>query len=193
MFRNSFMTRAELLEIGFRHLGSGVEISSNAKFYRPDLISIGDHVRIDDFSVISVGEESYIEDWVHIGVNVFITAQKGVRIGKFSGLSSGVRVFGSSDNFSESYAMHPKIPSEFRRVENIQIVLECFNQVGANSVLLPGAHMRVGSVLGSISLLKQESPEWQILAGVPARIIGHRNHDKDVLSKLEAHIKNSYR
>jgi galactoside O-acetyltransferase len=193
MSRNSFLTRAALLEIGFRHLGHGVEISSNAEFYRPDLISIGDHVRIDDFSVISVGEESYIEDWVHIGVNVFITGQKGVRIGKFSGLSSGVRIFGSSDNFSDSYAMHPKLPGEFRRVENIQIVLECFNQVGANSVLLPGAHMRIGSVLGSISLLKEESPEWQILAGVPARIIGRRNHNKDVLSKLEAHIKNSYR
>jgi galactoside O-acetyltransferase len=190
MTGKSFLTREALLEIGFGHLGHGVEISASAKFYRPDLISIGDHVRIDDFSVISVGQESQIEDWVHIGVGVFITSQRGVRIGKFSGLSSGVKIFGSSDDFGGGLMMHPKLPGEFRKVEHLPIILECFNQIGANSVLLPGAHMRVGSVLGSISLLKEESPEWKILAGIPARIIGQRNYDKNIISKLDAFSKN---
>jgi len=178
---SSFMARRALNRIGFASLGKDVQISTMANFYRPEFLSIGDNVRIDDFAVISVGEPSSIGDWVHLGVSVFISAPMGITIGKFSGLSSGVRVFGSSDEFGGAHLMHPKLPLEVRSVASSKIMLEAYNQVGANSVLLPGAIMEIGSVLGALSLLKKRSPAWKLLAGIPAHVIGERPKDEEVI------------
>lgn len=45
----SFYSEEELLSIGFKSYGINVLISRYARFYRPENIVIGDHVRIDDF------------------------------------------------------------------------------------------------------------------------------------------------
>ena len=42
-------TKDELLAMGFRSVGEDVRVSTRASIYSPELISIGNHVRIDDF------------------------------------------------------------------------------------------------------------------------------------------------
>ena len=49
-------TREELEAIGFAQLGENVKISKKASIYGAANISIGNHVRIDDFCIISAGE-----------------------------------------------------------------------------------------------------------------------------------------
>ena len=51
----SFYSEKELLSIGFKSYGINVLISRYARFYRPENIVIGDHVRIDDFCILSAG------------------------------------------------------------------------------------------------------------------------------------------
>ena len=50
---NSFYTVEELGKIGFKKLGKNVLISKKSSIYTPENISIGDNVRIDDFTILS--------------------------------------------------------------------------------------------------------------------------------------------
>ena len=50
---NSFYTENELKQIGFKRIGENVLISRKASIYQPELIEIGNNVRIDDFCILS--------------------------------------------------------------------------------------------------------------------------------------------
>lgn len=49
----AFLSRQDLLVMGFRFVGENVRISNKASIYDAASIAIGDHSRIDDFCVIS--------------------------------------------------------------------------------------------------------------------------------------------
>ncbi|NBP50197.1 MAG: acyltransferase, partial [Actinobacteria bacterium] len=61
----AYMSDDEVRSLGFRHVGRGVKISTRAAIYDADRISIGDHSRIDDFTVLAGN--------VEIGRNVHVT------------------------------------------------------------------------------------------------------------------------
>jgi acetyltransferase-like isoleucine patch superfamily enzyme len=46
--------------------------------------------------------------------------------------------------------------------------------IGSNCVLLDGAILRQGSVVGAGMIIRDEIPEYSIYAGNPARLIGWR-------------------
>ena len=50
----SFLTQTQLHNLGFKSLGQNVLISDKASIYSPELISIGSHVRIDDFCIFCI-------------------------------------------------------------------------------------------------------------------------------------------
>ena len=54
------------------------------------------------------------------------------------------------------------------------IVIEDDVWIGANSVILDGAVLRRGSVVGAGSVVRHELPEYSINVGVPARTIAWR-------------------
>ena len=84
---NSFFDRDELIKIGFKSIGEDVLISRKASFYSPEKMSFGNHVRIDDFCLLS--GSIAVGDYVHISAYSCIFAgDSGVVIGDFSGISS---------------------------------------------------------------------------------------------------------
>jgi galactoside O-acetyltransferase len=60
----SYLTEDQLLDIGFKEVGKNVRFSHKTSFYTPEKISIGSHVRIDDFCIIS--GDVRIGSYVHI-------------------------------------------------------------------------------------------------------------------------------
>ena len=62
----AFLSKPQLLALGFKSLGENVNISDKSSIYNPHNISIGNNVRIDDFCILSAGSEIVIEDYVHI-------------------------------------------------------------------------------------------------------------------------------
>ena len=50
-----FYSKEQLEKIGFKSLGENVLISDKTSIYSPENISIGNDVRIDDFSILSAG------------------------------------------------------------------------------------------------------------------------------------------
>lgn len=56
------------------------------------------------------------------------------------------------------------------------IIIEDDVWIGANSVILDGARIRIGAVIGACSLVNREIEPYSINFGTPLRLIGHRKN-----------------
>jgi acetyltransferase-like isoleucine patch superfamily enzyme len=54
------------------------------------------------------------------------------------------------------------------------LVIEDDVLIGAGSVILPGSHIRKGAVIGAGSIVLGSVAQYCIVAGTPAKVIGHR-------------------
>ena len=88
---SSFYSEEELVDLGFSSLGHSVKISRKASIYHAERISIGSHVRIDDFCVLSGCATGYLRiGWfVHIAAHCFIEASNGIEFMDFSAIAAG--------------------------------------------------------------------------------------------------------
>jgi len=157
--------------------GEDVYIGTTVRIRRPDLITIGDHVAIDAYTCITTN--LVVGDYVHIGQLVTIIGGKdaSLKIGNFSNISAGVRFVCASDDFENTIG-GPLIPSHMTNVDNRPIVLEGFNIVGSDTIILPGVTMAVGSTVGAGSIITKDTEPWTMYFGRPAVAIRKRNKDK---------------
>lgn len=171
----AFLTEKELKKIGFKSLGRNVKISDKASIYAPQNISIGDNVRIDDFCVLSAfGGYINLRNHIHIAIFCNLTGKGGIEMQDYSGLSSRVSLYSSSDDYSGDYLIGPVMEANCLKITEGPIILEKFVTIGTNSSVLPNVTLKEGSVLGSFSLLTKDTEEWTINAGVTAKKIKSR-------------------
>lgn len=70
-----------------------------------------------------------------------------------------------------SAVTHPNNYSERRSLLIKKVIIEDDVWIGANSVILPGAHIHKGAVIGANSLVKGEVKSNCIYGGVPSKLI----------------------
>ena len=58
------------------------------------------------------------------------------------------------------------------------VVIEDDVWIAANVVLLDGAHLGKGCVVGAGSLVRGKLPPYSVNVGTPTRVIGYREHDE---------------
>ena len=178
----SFYTPKELTNLGFKKIGNNVSISRFARFYGIENIEIGNHVRIDDFCILS--GKIKLGSFIHISAYCALYGQYGIDLEDYTGLSPRCTVFSASDDFSGEYMIGPMLPNKLTNVNGGKVTFERFTQVGANTVILPNVTLQEGSVIGSMSLVKQNTKQWMIYAGTPAKIVKERK--KDILQLHES-------
>lgn len=165
----------ELRALGFAHVGRDVRLDRSVRFFGIGRISIGDHSRIDPFCVLSAGP-----DGIAIGRNVHIAAYCGmvgrarIELGDFAGLSQRCSLFSSSDDYTGAAMTNPTVPEEFTRVEHGAVRLGRHVIIGCGSVVLPGVSIGLGAAVGALSVIRQDVPDFAIMAGNPARKLGER-------------------
>jgi galactoside O-acetyltransferase len=165
----SFLKQSELENMGFKSLGKNVLLSDKASIYNAKNISIGDNTRIDDFSILSAGEGGIkIGNNVHIACFATIIGKGMVTMDDYSGLSSRVSVYSSSDDYSGEYMTNPCIPTNFTNTIHKDVVIGKHVVVGASSVVLPGVKLADCSAVGAMSLVKENVGEFEIVVGIPA-------------------------
>ena len=158
--------------------GIDVRISPQAILTHPKLVTIGDHVAIDHFVVISTALE--MGDYIHIAPFCSIIGGKHSKLilRDFSGLSAGCRIVCGSDDYKGEGLTNPPVPIEYREVTNSIVTLEKFAVLGTNVVVHPGVTVGEGAVVGSCSLVTRDLEPWGIYLGVPAKRVGDRRKDK---------------
>ncbi|MCI9296572.1 MAG: acyltransferase [Lachnospiraceae bacterium] len=180
---NSFLSYEELENIGFKRLGGvkdrkdmDILISRKASIYSPEKISIGNHVRIDDFCILSGCVD--IGSYVHIAAySALYGGEDGIYISDFANLSSRVTIYSVNDDYSGETLTNPMICDEYKNVHSEAVKIEKHVIIGSTSVILPGVNLAEGSAFGSFSFINHDSEAWSINAGIPFQKISDRKRE----------------
>lgn len=173
-----FYTDSELKDLGFKSIGTNVKISKKTSIYGLKNIKIGNNVRIDDFCVISAGEKGIeIGDNVHIAVFCSIIGQEKIVMKDFSGLSSRVSIYSSTDDYSGEFMTNPTVNSKFTNVINGEVIIGKHVIVGAGTIILPNVKLSDYSAVAALSLVVKNVDEFKIVGGVPAKVIKERKNN----------------
>jgi galactoside O-acetyltransferase len=174
----AILLRSEIDALGFASVGEDVRISDKVALYNCSCISLGNHVRIDDYCVLSAGKGGIeIHDYIHIAVYCSLIGEEKITISDFANLSSRVSIYSSNDDYTGMHMTNPMVPPAFTGVVHEDVFLGKHVIIGSGSVILPGAYLDMGSAVGSLSLVKGRCEQFKIYAGVPARPIGERQRN----------------
>ncbi len=183
----AFLSRQALRKAGFAAVGANVLVSEKASIHGAPRITLGDHVRIDDFCVLSAGEDGMrIGSYVHVACQCTLIGKARIELEDFSNLSGRVAVYSSSDDFSGTGMTNPMVPLEFRNVTDLPVRIGRHVIIGTGAVILPGVTIGEGAAVGALSLVRASLEPFTIHAGAPARRIGERSR---ALLELEAQLR----
>jgi galactoside O-acetyltransferase len=173
---NGFLSRAEIEAFGFARVGADVQIDRTARIYGAERLEIGDHVRIDAYSVISCGADGIsIGNHVHVAAFAFLAGAARIELRDFANLSGRVSIYSSNDDYSGNALMGPTVPDELRNVTNAPVVLGRHAIVGAGSVVLPGVEIGDGAAVGALTLVRRDVEPFTTVVGTDGRVLGERS------------------
>lgn len=186
-----------ILEMVIRYVPGGLGYKLRYYFYKPLLKQMGTQVLIDTGVFLNGCKNISLGDYVWVDANCRIEAMLGeVSIGKrvhvapfsilaarepiiiedYVGISSCVKIYSNSEHPIDGKRMSgPMIPERYKAFHSKPIILRKDSFVGTNSVLLPGAYLEEGAVVGANCVLSKPVSAWTIVAGSPPRPIKMRS------------------
>ena len=161
----------------YKKIGKDVRVNDLSIISYPELVSLGNHISIDQWAYVSTALE--LGDYIHIAPSVSIIGGKKalLKMGHFTNIGSGGRIVCSSDDFSKGL-ISPVVPIEHRVTVCSPVVFEDFATLGVNCSVLPGVKLAQGTIVGANSLVTKDTKPWTIYGGSPARPIGLRDRDQ---------------
>jgi len=183
------MCPRDIENMKFKSIGKNVLISKNAVIYRPENITLGNNVRIDDFATLSPSFGGlHLGSYVHLSNQVYLAGT--VNIGDCTNLSFKSIVFSRTDDISGSYMVGACIDEEFTNITDKPVKIGSHVFVGPMTVVLPGSILQNGVAVGVHSLVKgEELVQNGFYVGIPCKKIGFR-HDR--MYELEQRMKNKH-
>ena len=169
-------------------------ISPNTRIRHPEHFEIGDYSIVDDFCYISTRVRIGVCSHVASGCSIAGGAAHLFTLGDFSSLSSGVKIWCTSDDFANDIVciLPPGIDVKSRLIEG-DVTFGHYTAAGANAVVMPGNVVPEGAVIGALSFVPASFSfePWSVYAGVPVRKVGER--DREAVTRqatlLRAHIE----
>jgi len=113
---------------------------------------------------LTIGEGSIIGD------NALLDARNSIIIGKNVNFSSRVCIYTEHHDHRDPY-----FGGNSDRSFRVQIDDRAW--IGPNVIILHSVHIGEGAVVAAGSVVTKDVPSFAIVAGIPAKIIGKRNHD----------------
>lgn len=127
-------------------LGRGSTIHMWANFFDPTNIEIGSDTIVGD--------------------HVFLDGRVSLKIGSHVDIASSVMIFNSEHDLESDEFM--------ARTEPVTIHDYVF--IGPRAIILPGVIIGRGAVIGAGAVVTKDVPEFAIVGGVPAKVIGERKN-----------------
>ena len=184
----STYSQDELFAFGFKSIGKNVLISRKASIYGADKIEIGNNVRIDDFCVLSSGDDGFfIGNNIHIAPFSLMIGKGHIYLGDFVNISSRVCIYSSNDDYSGEFMTSPVIPDDLTNILKAPVKIDKHVIIGSGSIILPGIKLSEGVAIGALSLVNKDCDSFCIYAGVPAVKIKERK--KNILELESIYIK----
>lgn len=175
---DEYYTVEEMENLGVKKIGENVRVSKKVSIYTNNEIVLGNNVRIDDYCIL-VGH-IVIHNFIHLGAFCGLHASQGGRIifEDFSGISSNVNIYASSDSFDGEYCTaRLGLPDECTKTVYSEVRLGKYSQIGTGSTVLPGGSLGEGTAVGAMSLVNKKLEPWSIYAGVPCHRLRERSRN----------------
>src|SRR3990167_5537288 len=125
-------------------IGKGSTIHMWANFFQPKNISIG-------------------EDTI-IGDHAFLDGRAKLKIGNHVDIASSVMIYNSEHDLSKD---------DFSAIE-APVEIEDYVFIGPRAIILPGVKIGKGAVVAAGAVVVKDVPDYSIVGGVPAKVIGER-------------------
>ena len=126
-------------------------------------------VRIYGFNYLLYGND------VSINHGCFISCEGGLIIGDYVSIGHNTSIITTSHSYED-----PCIPIKYQEIKLDPVEIGNNVWIGANVTILSGVKIADGVIVAAGALVnKSISEEDVIIAGVPARIVKKRFHDKD--------------
>jgi acetyltransferase-like isoleucine patch superfamily enzyme len=154
-------------------------ISPNIRVRHPDCFEIGEHSIVDDYCYFSTRVKIGFCSHVANGCSVSGGREWLFKLGDFSSLSAGVRVWCSSNDFTRDLVTI--IPPGVGDIGDEPILgdvcFENYTGAGANTVIMPGNIIPEGTTIGALSFVPERFAfdAWSVYAGTPIRRVGSRD------------------
>jgi len=156
-------------------------ISPNVRIRHPEQFEIGEYSIVDDFSYFSTRVKIGLCSHIASGCSVAGGGARLFTLGDFCSLSSGVKIWCSSDDFVNDLVtiVPPGVADVKQHVIAGDVTFENCTAVGSNSVVMPANHIPEGTVIGALSFVPRafSFEPWSVYAGSPIRLVGRRNRD----------------
>lgn len=162
-----FLNDKQLKNLKFKSLGRNIKISSNVTIIGAKKIVIGNNVRIDDYTILSV-QEGFLKigSNVHIGGQSYLGCAGGIIIKNNVNISQGVKIYSKINDYLDG--------RKFNKTNKVPVKI--FNEViiGSNSVVIGKCKINTGATVGALSFVKEDLKSWTIYAGNPVKMIKKR-------------------
>ena len=158
-----------------------------------DTVRLGKNVAIPEPSLVNlygctIGDETKIGAFVEIQKNAVVGARCKISSHAFicegvvidEGVFIGHGVMFINDRYPRATTPNGRLQSEADW--NVELTtVKRFASIGTNATILSGLTIGEGSIVGAGAVVDRDVPDHAVVAGVPARIIGHA---KDHISRM---------
>jgi len=184
MLKSNYLTEIDLWDFGFKSIGKNVRISSDCRIYGAENISIGNNVRIDDFTILAaVNGNIDLGNYVFIARNCHLSGSKGITIDDFSSMAANTVLYSASDDYSGSYMTAQAIPKKYTKLIGGKISIKKHVIIGSSCNIFGPATIEEGCSIGAMTLIQKDLLPWGIYVGIPAKRIKDRKKDLLLLEK----------
>ena len=140
-------------------------ISSSVFLDHTETLYLSDHIYIGHFSVIEASNKLTIEEGVQIGFHTVVATHSS---------HYSIRLYGK--HYSE-------LKDKIGYVKG-EVKIGAYTFVGPYSLIMPGTIIGKGCIVAAYSQVKGIFPDYSIIAGNPAKIVGNtKDKDNEFLNK----------
>jgi acetyltransferase-like isoleucine patch superfamily enzyme len=181
------MTLIKLILAALRRLQTRLAVAGKSSY-----LSYGRDLHVGKGSTLWASKRLTLGDCVYIGKHVHIEAN--CTIGNYCLLANRVAIIGRHDHdFSavgypvrfSPWVASQKRPSPFA---NEAAVIEDDVWIGYAAIVLTGVTIGRGAIVAAGSVVTRDIPAYSIAAGVPAKVVGQRFGDAELITKHEQAI-----
>jgi acetyltransferase-like isoleucine patch superfamily enzyme len=150
---------------------------------------ISNHSHISNHKNLEIGSNVFIFHNVYIDGYSKITLCDGVAIGHCCTLAThsahlSLRLYG------DQYSQTPK--SELKGLLTGEIYIGSYSFIGPNSVIMPNTRIGKGSIVSAFSYVSGDFPDYSIIKGNPAVVVGNSKKLDEQLLNRYPELKNTY-